>query len=53
MKFEIFKAVVLVYLGFVTGLYSGFKDGVESVEFDKARAQQKLSQCVRIIGGAK
>jgi hypothetical protein len=53
MKFEIFKAIVFIYLGYVTGLYAGFKDGVESIEFDRITAQQKIRQCLRVVGGVR
>lgn len=44
-----FPFVVCVYFGFVAGKYKGFQEGVDSVEFDKYQASQKIRQCFRMI----
>jgi hypothetical protein len=36
---------------FLCGRWAGFRQGVESIEFDRAHANLKLQQCMRIIIG--
>lgn len=36
---------------FLCGRWQGFREGVESVDFDRANANLKLQQCMRIIIG--
>jgi len=38
-----------MFLGHHLGNVTGFRRGVESVEFDRYVAQQKINQCMRIV----
>ncbi len=49
MYFNIILYVAFMFLGYQLGNVSGFKNGVESVEFDRYLAQQKINHCLRIV----
>jgi hypothetical protein len=49
MLFNISIYAAFMLLGYQLGNVSGFKNGVESVEFDRYIAQQKINQCMRIV----
>lgn len=49
MSFNVLIYILLMVFGYHTGRIFGFQSGVESVEFDRARANQSLQQCLKII----
>lgn len=46
---EFLVCTILFIFGAASGFSFGFKDGVNSVEFDKERANNQLQQCLGII----
>jgi hypothetical protein len=49
MLFNILIYAAFMLLGYQLGNVNGFKSGVESIEFDRYIAQQKINQCMRIV----
>jgi hypothetical protein len=41
--------IIFLYAGLVIGKHVGFKEGVTSIDFDRANANLKLQQCLRIV----
>ena len=52
-RWPLIQAFILIYGGFIVGKHIGFRDGVDLIEYDRNLAQQKINQCLRIIGGVK
>lgn len=52
-RWPLIQAFILIYTGFVVGKHIGFRDGVDLIEYDRNLAQQKINQCLRIIGDVK
>lgn len=48
-KSFLFFTFVGLWVGILIGQKKGFKDGVESVEFDRVNANMKLQHCLRIV----
>ena len=52
-RWPLIQALILLYAGFIVGKHTGFRDGVNLIEYNRNLAQQKINQCLRIIGDAK
>jgi hypothetical protein len=49
MYFNIALYAAFMLFGYHLGNVTGFRRGVESVDFDRHIAQQKINQCLRIV----
>jgi hypothetical protein len=48
---KVVSYLILVYFGFNIGRHIGYRDGVDSIEFDRSNANMRLQQCLRIVRG--
>lgn len=46
---RIIEYIIIFFCGYTFGQHTGFIDGVESIEYDRVMANQRLQQCLRIL----